>query len=170
VFANSTLLTVPATPQNMTHLFFQDASLNLRRYDLTGYAQDTRLDAVSTSSSGTPGTRLAVWPDSNYCEDGECVTLLYQRFNTSDLHYSSFSDNCGEAESDCSATKTSSDSIVPLVQTYGINVEHFTLSKGAIAGIVIGFCCFLLLCGLALRKFSSKWKPMFKSWTRSTRA
>lgn len=165
MFANSTLLTVPATAANMSHLFFQDASFNLRRYDLTGYAQDTRLDAVSTSYSTTPGTRLAVWPDSDYCKGGECVTLLYQRFNTSDLHYSSFSDNCDEPTSDCSSAATT-DNIVPLVQTYGINVKHFKLSSGAIAGIVIGCCCLLLLCGLAWWKFPKKESILFRSGRR----
>jgi hypothetical protein len=128
-------------------------------HTLTGYAQDTRLDAGSTSYSGTPGTRLAIWPDSDHCEEGECVTLLYQIFNTSDLHYSSFSDNCGEPNSDRTATKTSSERIVLPVQTYGLNVKHFTLSKGAIAGI--GCSCFLLLYGLALRTFFPKWKAIF---------
>jgi hypothetical protein len=51
------------------------------------------------------------------------------------------------------------------VQTYGINVKHSTLSKGAIAGIVIGCCCLLVLCSLAWWKCSPKWKR-----TRSTRA
>jgi hypothetical protein len=162
-FANSSLLTVHALAQNMTHLFFQDTALNVRRYDITGYAQDTRLDGVSTSYSATAGTRLASMPNSDYCQDGECVTVVFQRFNTSDLHYTSFSDECTEPGAECAGTSNArpSDSIVPLAQTYGVVVKRVHLSGGAIAGVVIGCVAVLALLGFAARKKWPRTKPKF---------
>lgn len=141
VYANTSLLSISDPSLNRTHIFFQTASQNVQRYDFYGFGSAIVMTDSESLGPATPGTRLATWATEGYCT--ETVDVYYQEGNTSDVHYTSFSDSCQYSYGytpDCYVTSTTTgDQVLPLVRTYGQNVKHlWKPSRAVISGLVIG--------------------------------
>ena len=126
---------------NRTHVLFQTSSQDIQRYDFSGFGSGINMTGDNILGSATPGTRLTTWANDGYCTD--TVDVYYQEGNTSEVYYTSFTDSCYSSYENydtyvCDVTSTTTDDqVMPLVQTYGNNVEHpWKPSVWAIFGFV----------------------------------
>ena len=164
VYENTSLLSISDSSMNRTHVLFQDSSQDIQRYDFSGFGSGINLTSNNILGSATPGTRLATWANDGYCTD--TVVVYYQEGNTSEVYYTSFTDSCYSSYENydtyvCDVTSTTTeDQVMPLVQTYGKNVENpgnnvehpWEPSGWAIFGFVVAGIAVvigLLACGCA---------------------
>ncbi|EXJ71804.1 uncharacterized protein A1O5_05614 [Cladophialophora psammophila CBS 110553] len=157
---HTSLLSLSAAENNRTHIIFQSALLDIRRYDISGLGTFAAIDGSGVIHTGTstPGTRLTTWANSRYC--GEQVAVYYQVSDTSELHYQTFQDSCYltgyyDEELTCYVTEGDSkrDRVMPLVTTYGKIVHHHKKYTGwAGFGLFVAACAALgvLICLCAI--------------------
>jgi hypothetical protein len=142
----------PTDPNGRSHIFFQDSTLHLQRYDITGRGANATLISEEQLFTATPGTWISTWAESNYC--GEQVDVFFQRDNTSDIHYLTFQDSYSPSYNSYKVYTVTNDAIVVDVATCGIDVaspkhnRDYEKRVWAGVGALLGIGVVLFLFGL----------------------